>query len=96
MLKTLPGLDRFKHNKDLYRTQAIIGENNGNDTWPINVRIWKEPHEQTWKYRYECKGELLAPKDGVAYGPKYGDGEGYESAAAARRALKEALEKDYA
>lgn len=96
MLKKIKTLDRFKRVKNLYTSQAIIGENDGNDTWPVNIRVWKEPHEQTWRYRYECKGELLTPKNGVAYGPKYGDGEGYESASAARNALKEALEADYA
>jgi hypothetical protein len=60
------------------------------------VRIWQELHEKTWRYRYECKGELLTPKNGVAYGPKYGDGQGFESASAARAELIKAMEQDYA
>ena len=96
MLKRMPGLNKFRHNKDLYRAKAIIGENDGNDEWPITVKIWRYPHERNWRYYYGCKGELLTPKNGVAYGPKEGAGENFESANAAHAALKEALEKDYA
>ena len=96
MLKQIKTLDRFKRVKNLYTSQAIIGENGGNDSWKVNIRVWREPHEKTWRYRYECKGELLNPKKEVAYAPKCGEGEGYESAGTARTALKEALEKDYA
>ena len=90
----MPGLNRFHHQKDLYSSQAVIGENGGNDSWPINIRIWKYPHEKSWRYGYECKGQLLTA-DGVAYEPKRGDGEGYASVLEAHAALKESLEQDY-
>ena len=96
MLKKMPTLDRFKKRKQDWRSHIIIGENGGNDEWPIKCRIWSEPHERTWRWSYKCEGELLTPKNGVAYGPKEGSGEGCSSAAAAHQALKEAVEKDYA
>lgn len=95
MLKKMPGIDRFRHSKDLYRAQAIIGENGGNDSWKVNVKIWKYPHEQKWRYTYGCEGSLLTAT-GEAYGPKSGEGEGFDSPVSARAAMIEAMEKDYA
>ena len=95
MLKKMPELNRFKHTKNLYRGQVIIGENGGGDSWPVNARIWREPHEKTWRWSYKCEGELHSPA-GKQYDPKSGEGEGCPSVAEAYKALEEAIAKDYA
>lgn len=96
MLKELPALGRFHHEKNLYAAKAIIGENGGNDEWPVNVKIWHAPHEQTWSFRHWCKRELHAPKIGKVYDAVEGSESGFSSAAEAYSALEAALSKAYA
>lgn len=95
MLKTVKTLDHFKRNNNLYTSQAIIGENDGHDEWPVKIRVWKEPHEKTWRWSYKS-GQLLTPKNGVAYEPMSDCGEGLASASAARKELIEKLEIAFA
>lgn len=95
MLKTVKTLDRFHRVNNLYRSHAIIGENGGNDEWPVKIRVWKEPHEKTWRWYYKS-GQLLTPKNGVAYEPKENSGEGCANAAEARKELIAELEKVFA
>ena len=94
-LKKLPELHHFTCRGDNYSSQAIIGENGGADSWTVNVKIWREPHEKTWNYRY-ATGELYAPKAGKVYDSADILSSGHERVGVAYKALKADLEERYA